>query len=207
MRRWVFVCLVAAVSASFVPRSFGAGVGFKFGFSLSRLTQTEPDSPALDWNDIPFASVGLAFERRWGHLSIQPEALFVRMGGKYVIDPANSLENRFDYIQVPALVKFNALPRGHVDPFICGGGYGSFLVKARGVLEVDGEKTKADVIDNYRRFDYGLVAGAGLTFRYPGLAVALEARYCHGLGNIIKDPAPGDSLKNRTLMALITIVY
>ncbi len=208
MKRGVPVCLVAAVLATLlIPPTFGAGVGLKLGFSLSKLAQKEPDSSAFDWKNIPFIAVGLTFERRWGHFSIQPEALFVRLGGKYVIDAANSLENRFDYIQVPVLLKLDIHPNGHVDPFVCGGGYASCLIKARAILEVDGEKTKADVTDNYKRLDYGVVAGAGLTFRFPGLAIALEGRYGHGLANVYKDPAPGESLKNRTLMVLVTIIY
>jgi hypothetical protein len=207
MKRRVLVCLVAACVAGLAPQAYGAGVGLKLGFSLSKLAQTSAIPPALQWDNLPFFAGGLSFESRWGYISLQPELLFVRMGGKYIMDADNSLENQFNYIQVPILVKFNANPKGSVDPFICGGGYGSYLIKAQGLLEAAGETTKADLTDDYERFDYGIVAGAGLTFRFSGLAISLEGRYCHGLGNVYKDPAEGDVLKNRSLMAFITVVY
>lgn len=207
MKKLVPVCLLAAVLAAPVPRAFGAGVGLKLGFSLSKLAQASAVPPALDWGNVPFFVGGLTFESRWGYFSLQPEVLFVRMGGKYAIDADNSFENRFDYVQVPLLIKFNARPRASIDSFLFAGGYGAYLIKALGILEAGGETTKADLTGEYARLDFGVVGGAGLTFRFQGLALSFEGRYVHGLANVFKDPGEGDALKNRSLQALVTIVY
>ncbi len=207
MKKLVLAGLAAVLLAGPVRPAFGAGVGLKLGFSLSKLVQGAAVPPALEWANVPFFAGGLSFESRWGPVSLQPEVLFVRMGGRYEIDAENGFENRFSYIQVPLLVKVGALPRGSLDPFLCAGGYGAYLVKAQGVLEADGETTKADLTDEYERLDYGLIGGAGLTLRLRGLALSIEGRYVHGLANVFKDPGEGDTLKNRGLMALITVVY
>lgn len=207
MKKFVPVGLLAVLLAGPVPPAFGAGVGLKLGFSLSKLVQGSAVPPALEWANVPFFAGGLSFESRWGPLSLQPEVLFVRMGGRYEIDADNGFENRFSYIQVPLLVKVGVLPRGPLDPFVCAGGYGAYLIKAQGVLKADGETTKADLTDEYMRLDYGLIGGAGLTLRFRGLALSIEGRYVHGLANVFKDPGEGDTLKNRGLMALITVVY
>lgn len=207
MKKLIPFCLLAALLAGVTPPAFGAGVGLKLGFSLSKLVQGSAVPPALEWANVPFFAGGLSFESRWGHLSLQPEVLFVRMGGRYEIDADNGFENRFSYIQVPLLIKVNALPRGSLDPFICAGGYGAYLIKAQGVLEAAGETTKADLTGEYERFDFGVVGGAGLTLRIRGLALSIEGRYVHGLANVFKDPGEGETLKNRGLMALVTVAY
>ncbi|HOW85340.1 MAG TPA: porin family protein [Candidatus Aminicenantes bacterium] len=207
MFRRILPCLAAACVLASVSPAWGAGVGLKLGFSLSKFVQEAAVPPALDWSRLPFFAGGLTFESRLGALSIQPELLLVRMGGRYASDPDNGFESRLDYAQVPLLLKLGAAPRGRVDPFVCVGGYGSYLIKARGIIEAAGEKTAADLTGEYERFDFGIVAGAGLTWRRGEMAVSIEGRFGLGLANVLRDPAPGDSLKNRSLMAFVTIVY
>jgi len=203
----VLACLAAACVLASAPPAWGAGVGLKLGFSLSKFIQEAAVPPVLDWDHLPFFAGGLAFESRLGHLAIQPELLLVRMGGRYASDPDNGFESRLDYAQVPLLLKLGAAPRGRVDPFVLAGGYGAYLIKARGIIEAAGEKTAADLTGEYERFDFGIVAGAGVTWRRGELAVSIEGRCVLGLANVLRDPAPGDSLKNRSLMAFVTIVY
>jgi hypothetical protein len=129
------------------------------------------------------------------------------MGGQYEVDELNSLEFRNDYIQVPVMLKLNIIPAGPIRPFLCGGAYGAYLIKAKGVLEIDGEHTEEDMSENYERFDYGLVGGAGLAFKLPGISLSIEGRFNYGLQNLIKDPVPGDSMKNQCWMALAGISF
>ena len=58
-----------------------------------------------------------------------------------------------------------------------------------------------------QKYDYGAVGGAGLAFRLPGVSISVEGRYNLGLANIMKDPAVGDSIKNRSVMALVGIGF
>lgn len=196
MKRQAIAWMVLAFATALVPQALDAGVGIKGGFSLSKLSET----PTYAWENLPFFAGGLSFEGGFGYISLQPEVLYVRMGGK---DPAGDLECRFNYIQVPVLLKINIVPAGPVRPFVFGGGYGSYLVKAESVIGA----VKTDQTENYERYDYGLVGGAGLAFKMAVLAVSVEGRYNYGLKNIMKEPGLGESMKNRCLMALVGIRF
>lgn len=207
MKRLVIVFLVVACGAALVPGALEAGVLFKAGFSLAMIHQTSTEPPLFTWGDLPFFAGGLAFEGRWGLVSLQPEVLYVRTGGRYTIDADNDLEYRFNTLQVPVLLKLNVVPSGPVCPFIAAGAYGSYLIQAQGVITADGVTFKEDLTVDYERFDFGVVAGGGLTFRRPGFSISVEGRYNYGLTNIMKDPPPGEAIKTRCLLALVGISY
>ena len=158
--------------------------------------------------NLPFFAGGLSFNLGLGFVSIQPEILYVRSGGRFEADPDNYLEFWFDYIQVPVLLKLNIVPAGPIRPFLCAGGYGAYLFKATGVIVAAGvELPHGDLIDDYQKLDYGVVGGAGLTFKLPGIALTVEGRYNYGLRNLLIDPAAGESMKNSSLMALVGIGF
>ena len=196
MKRLAIAALAVLCVAALVPQTLEAGVGIKAGYSLSKIAETPP----FAWENLPFFVGGLSFEGGFGFISLQPEVLYVRMGGKY---PAGDLEYRFNYVQVPVLIKLNIVPAGPLRPFIGGGGYGAYLIKAEGVLGAD----KADLTDDYMRFDYGIVGGVGLAFKLPVISLSVEGRYNYGLMNIMKDPAAGDSMKNRSIMVLVGVNF
>jgi len=198
MKRTAIGFLAVAVAAALVPQALEAGIGIKGGFSLARFAQESNVPPSFDWEDLPFFAGGLSFGSGFGFVGLQTEILYVRMGGK---NEAISLENRFDYIQLPVLLKLIIIPGGPVRPVIYGGGYGAYLIKAKGLLGTE----EADLTDGYERFDYGLVAGAGLEFKLAVVGLSVEARYNYGLSNVIKNPAAGESMKNRCLMVLFGI--
>ncbi len=205
MKRSAIVFLAAALVAAVVPQALDAGVGIKGGYSLARFSETPSGTPA--WGDLKFFTGGLSFEGGLGFFSLQPEILYVRMGGKVTFDAANNLENQLEYIQAPVLVKFNLMP-GPIRPFIYGGGYGAYLIRAKGIIVVDGgEPQTAPLTDNFERLDYGLVGGAGLAIGLAGVSVSIEGRYNYGLRNIVRDPAAGESIKNRCLMALVGLNF
>jgi hypothetical protein len=203
MKRFMIVALAVLFVAALVPQNLSAGFGIKGGYSLSKFT-TAPVGGIF--SNLPSPVGGIFFSLGLGPLAIQPEVLYVRMGGKIEV-LENSLEERFDYIQVPVLLKLNVIPAGPIRPFIFAGGYGAYLLKANEVTLMDGVTDESDVIESYQRYDYGVVGGAGLTFKLPGIAISIEGRYNYGLKNILVDPSAGDSLKNRSMMALVGIGF
>jgi hypothetical protein len=201
----MIVSLAVLFVAALVPQNLAAGIGIKGGYSLSKFT-TAPVGGIF--SNLPSPVGGIFFSLGFGPLAIQPEVLYVRMGGRDVID-GSGLEFRFDYIQVPLLLKLKIIPLGPISPFICAGGYGSYLFRARGVTLVDGVVAgdPADLGDNYEKYDYGVVGGGGLKFKLPGISISIEGRYNYGLKNILKDAGPDDSWKNRSMMALVGIGF
>ena len=200
MKRSAIAYLIVFGAAALLPTALEAGVGIKAGYSLAKFSQQSTEPLAFAWENLHFYTGGLSFEGGLGFISLQPEILYVRMGGKYA---AGELEFRFDYVQVPVLLKLAIVPAGPVRPFIYAGGYGSYLIKAEGVIGAD----KEDLTPDYQRFDYGVVGGAGLAFKLALISLSVEGRYNYGLMNIMKAPAAGDSMSNRCLMALIGVSF
>lgn len=206
MKKMVAVSLVVAGLALAVPRGLRAEVGIKVGASFAKFSWMTPEPADITWRYLPFIAGGLFAGVNLGPLTIEPELLVVRAGARYASD-VDSLEFRFTYIQAPLLLRLNTVPRGPVNPFLALGGYAAYLYRAEGVLVIGTEKTTADLIDDYKRSDFGLVASVGLGFRLPGVVISIEGRYDLGLVNIIKDPAAGESLKNRSFIALVGIGF
>jgi hypothetical protein len=206
MKKHVIAVVMAVALTALVPLGLEAGVVLKGGLSRSSLA-IAPTPPPPSFGNLQYYTGGLSLSLGLGIVSLRPEVLYVRMGGAYETDEANSREIRHDYVQVPILLRFNVVPLGPVRPFICGGGYGSYLIKSVSVLETGGVVEKEDLTDEYLRYDYGVVVGAGIAFKVPLIGFSIEGRYNYGLANIIKDPAAGESLKNRSLMVLVGIGF
>jgi hypothetical protein len=210
MKRLMIVSLAVLCVAALLPQSLSAGFGIKGGYALSNFTLTSAGPIPFAFQNLRSPVGGIFFSLGFGPLAIQPEVLYVRMGGRDVID-GSGLEFWFDYIQVPVLLKLNIIPLGPISPFICAGGYGSYLFRARGVTLVDGVVVgdPADLGDNYEKYDYGVIGGGGLKFKLPGISISIEGRYNYGLRNIWIPVSPEDDLswKNRSMMALVSIGF
>ena len=207
MKKLTVVLLAALCVIALAPRDLAAGVGIKGGYSLAKFSLT-PAEAEVDWKYLPSWVAGVYFDFKLGFVSVQPEILYTRMGAK-ISDEVEDfrLEYRMDYVQVPVLLKLNIVPAGPIRPFLYGGGYGAYLVKAEGFMQMGGEIDTADLIDDFQRYDYGVVGGGGLAFKLPGISLSVEGRYNMGLANIIKDPLEGESLKNRSIMVLVGVGF
>jgi hypothetical protein len=206
MKRFMIVALAVLFVAALVPQNLAAGIGIKGGYSLSKFSLTSTEPPPFTFGNLPFYTGGIFFNLKLGPLAIQPEVLYTRMGAKYAVD-ADSLEYRFDYVQVPVLLKLSVIPLGPIRPVIYAGGYGSYLFKATGVMTVGGVPETEDLIDQFQKYDYGVVGGVGVDFKLPMITISIEGRYNYGLMNVLKDPLAGESLKNRSMMALVGIGF
>lgn len=208
MKKLSVVLAVLICAMAFVPQHLDAGVGIKGGYTLSKFLLKSPEPVPFEWANLPFFTGGLYFSLSLGFVTIQPEVLYTRMGGRWEVDASNSLEFWFDYVQVPVLLKFNIVPAGPIRPFLYGGGYGGYLIKATGVMVADGtELPREDLMDTYEKLDYGVLGGAGLTFKLPGIAITVEGRYNYGLKNLYIDPAEGEFMRNTSIMALVGIGF
>lgn len=203
MKKFLIVSLVILFAASVLPQVAVAGVGFKGGLAMSTLA-IAPASPFRQVN-LKAPMGGVFFGIGLGLFSIQPEILYVRMGTRFQEEGSTFwMEKRLDYIQIPLLLKINVLP-GPISPMIYGGPYGAYRFAAKGATsDVPGT---ADIGDSYTTTDYGVVFGGGLDFKLAVIKLSIEARYNLGLANILKNPDPGASEKNKSLMALVGLSF
>ncbi|HUT07925.1 MAG TPA: porin family protein [Candidatus Latescibacteria bacterium] len=206
MKRLMIVVLAALCVAALLPQTLSAGFGIKGGYTLSKFSLTTSEPPPFAFVNLPYYTGGIYFSLKLGPLAIQPEVLYTRMGAKFAVD-ADSLEYRFDYIQVPVLLKLSVIPAGPIRPVIYAGGYGSYMLKANGVMTVGGVPEEEDLSEMFEKYDYGVVGGVGIEFKLPGISFSIEGRYNYGLKNILTDPVAGEAIKNRSMMALVGIGF
>lgn len=204
LKKFLIVSVAFLFVAALVPQTAAAAVGVKGGLAFSSLSfSSTADVPPIVNLKAPMG--GLFFGMGFGLFSIQPEILYVRMGGRMDATP-DWMEYRDDYIQVPVLLKINVLP-GPISPMIYGGPYGAYLLKATGVSYLSGVLTSTDIKDQMKTTDYGIVFGGGIDFKLVAIKLSAEVRYNLGLANLAKDPEPGFWVKNRSLMVLVGIGF
>jgi len=204
LKKFLIVSLTALFLAAVVPQPAAAGFGIKGGLALSKLTFSDATGlPPL--TDLKAPMGGVFWGLNLGLFAIQPEALYVRMGAR-MVEGADWMEDRLDYVQIPVLLKLNVIP-GPVSPMIYGGGYYSFLISAKGVANIDGTEQSEDIKDQFTSSDYGVVFGGGIDFKLAVIKLSAEVRYNLGLANIAKNAEPGFSVKNKSLMFLLGLSF
>jgi outer membrane protein OmpA-like peptidoglycan-associated protein len=178
-KSFLALAFVLATASGIMAQDFNndAHLGIKAGanFSTLRLIDEFPDGASTGWNVRPVGGFfgNLPVSRR---LSIQLEALYSGLGGKYQFrDTLGEINQRQDYISVPLMLKFHASSRFKV---LIGGGW-DILLKAK----AEDSKTgiDRDVKDELRGDDFNVTGG--LEF-WPGYNWVIQARYIHGLTDV-----------------------
>jgi hypothetical protein len=204
LKKFLIVSLAFLFVAALVPQTAAAAVGVKGGYAMSKFSMTGI-TPPVPLSNLNTPMGGVFFGIGFGLFSIQPEILYVRIGGR-MAQGADWEEERVDAIQVPVLLKINLLP-GPISPMICGGPYGAYRLSAKDVSYISGVTTTTDIKDQTVSTDYGLAFGGGIDFKLVAFKLSAEVRYNLGLANLEKNPDPGTSIKNRTLMVLVGIGF
>lgn len=211
-RTWVALTLLAGLlpglvrgQASVVSQIAGDAAatdrfhfGLKAGFSCGRLKGLEGVERRGGANFGLQATVALS-----PRLSLVPEVTFVSPKGATAIpfvttgdpgldpffaDPARSALE-LGYVDVPVQVRWR-LGRFHLGA----GGYAGFLVSAREKFRAerpDGEELlfAADVADDFRKTDFGLLLEASWTITKPrrGAGLVFHIRWQEGLADVLED--------------------
>jgi hypothetical protein len=204
VKKFLIVVLAVLFTAALLPQSGAASVGFKGGLDLSKFSLTGTDIPTGLVN-LKAPMGGVFFGLNFGLFTIQPEILYVRIGAR-MEGGADWMEDRIETIQVPLLLKLNLIP-GPISPMVFGGPYGAYRLSAKAVSSVGGVSSSEDIKDQTTSTDYGVVFGGGIDFKLVAIKLSAEVRYNLGLANLAKDPEPGVSIKNRTLMFLVGLGF
>ncbi|OCA72251.1 opacity protein [Chryseobacterium artocarpi] len=152
--------------------------GLKAGLNVSTLSGDGMKAKAGFYAGA-FANIPVAQD-----FSVQPEVLYSGMGAK---DDYNSdTKLNLDYIAVPVMFQYNALPNLYLEA----GPQFSFLVNSK----LKNGSNSVDVKDYTKGFDFALGLGAGYYFT-PNIGV--NVRYVAGLTDIAKNrPSGADTSKN-----------
>ncbi|MBV8327401.1 porin family protein [Chryseobacterium sp.] len=151
--------------------------GLKAGLNISNISNSDTNSKAGFYGGV-FANIPVAQD-----FSVQPEVLYSGMGAKSKYNSSDKIN--LDYIAVPVMFQYNALPNLYVE---AGPQFG-FLVGAK----LKTNSGSLDLKDSTKTFDFGLGLGAGYYFTQN---IGVNVRYVAGLTDIAKNRVGGDSSKN-----------
>jgi len=170
--------------------------GFKFmaGGHLAKYA-VAPEGAGIEWKNKTGFLVGGGIELfSVPYISLEIEGLYFRKGSKVEIIGVEG-DYTLDVISITPLVRVKFLPGP--SPYVLGGGEFSYILTHK--------LDDVDIKDTIKSFDYGLVFGAGFQMSMPGASLFFEGRYHLGVANILKDPAPGESLKTKALVVIVGV--
>lgn len=181
---------------SFILISATHAYGFKLmgGGHLTKYV-VMPEIVGDEWNNKMGFLVGGGIELfSIPNISLDVDGFYSRKGSKFV---SGATENEYvlDVISITPVVRVKFLPGP--SPYVLGGGEFSYILTHK--------RDDVDIKMDYKSYDYGLVFGAGYQLSMPGASLFFEGRYHLGIANILKDPAPDDSLKTKGLVVIVGI--
>ncbi len=144
-------------------------------------------------------------------VGVQVEAYYVQKGSeiKGINDDKSITSNtKLSYIELPVLLKLT-IPSSTVRFHLLGGGYAAYRLtgKMYTTTKVNGKKVgsqvETKVKDDFKKFDFGITVGAGVSVDLNAASLILEARYNHGLANIYDVKNSNVKIKNRAFSFMV----
>ncbi len=204
MKKMLVVMLVA-LCAVFSVNAIGPEFGVKAGLTMGNIVYGQDNEPPWVDESNPFRmglTGGIMMELPLGPLALGAEVLYTQKGEKYTWSYEEGDVAYFvkaDYIEVPVMAKLSLLPMMKV----YGGMSMGFLVSSKMTVEVDGEEMDSvDMKDESASTELGAIIGVQVKVS----KLVFDARYNHGLTDIIKDNE-GDAVNLRTLYATVGITF
>ena len=133
-----------------------------------------------------------------GMFDIQPELLYSMKGAKQDVG-TTEIDNKYNYFEVPILVKYNLPLPGALKPSIYAGPSFSILMSAKA--------DDVDIKDNLKSSDYSLIVGAGVMMDMQSYVLTFDARYNLGLSDINDISGATEEVKNSTIMLMAGIGF
>lgn len=179
MRKFVLLLLLSAPAYCFAQVKFGA----KAGLNFANVTNTEGFN-----NDsrTGYFIGGYIAPKTKKLLGFRSEILLSRQGYDYKSN-TNTGNVNLDYLLLPQLLTINFTKRFQIQA----GGQVAFLLNAK--VDSSGGNSNGSLFDYFKRFDYGVAAGAEV---FPFLGFFVGARINVSLNNVNNDRPLGGSWPN-----------
>lgn len=176
---FLFLC-VAANAQKPIPGV--TGMGFKLGFGIADINTDDDTLDEFLDSHVGFSGGAYLTYNLNRQFAIQPELLLVVKGTEKDLFLAWA-KWVSTYLEVPVLLKFDAMPDGPVHPnLFAGPALGVLLSSSFEAKEsIFDNSIDVDVTDGMKTADFSLVFGAGLDYKH----ITIDARYTLGLTNTI----------------------
>jgi len=201
---WMILAAGAIAAGILLPQTAAAGIrfGLKAGANVANVNGNFSDNIS-DWKTRVGFCAGIFIELNFGRiLTIQPEVLYTMKGADAAIDDGEITGTgklRFDYIEIPILLKLRILP-GPVHPFIFAGPAVGFNLKAT-FEDITGG---ANDVEGANKVDYSAVFGGGIQL---GRSIHADVRYTLGLRKLEIPDLDTIDLKNGVLSATLGLAF
>jgi len=170
-----------SVASAQEPVAFGVKAGVTFSnVSISASGVTLSPSRRTGLSAGAFAIVPLSTK----NLVIQPEALVTMKGAEISESGAKAVE-KYVYLDVPVLVRYNFNTASATKPFVFAGPVVSLLISAKDEFSYGGSSSEDDIKSDMKSSEFSLALGGGVEFG----KLLVDARYVAGLTNIMSDKA------------------
>jgi hypothetical protein len=202
--------MIGLVFIFFCSHAARADYGIKAGLASSTMAMSDNVGFSLDLKSVTGIMIGGYMTLPVaGNLSIQPEALYIQKGAKYLesfdgvdVEAVMSI----DYIEVPVLAKLEFPSRSALTPMVCAGPYAAFKISAKNKVSAPGY-SQEETLEGVKSTDFGLAFGGGLKYDLGNMVLAFELRYHLGLSATNDSEEDGVSLRNRTIEAGIGLGF
>lgn len=137
-----------------------------------------------------------------GPVALQTEVLYSQKGAQIEEDGMTG-KIKLDYVDVPVLARVSSPASGGASFHVFAGPSFGFRVSAKTEARFEDGEESEDIDDELERFDFGLVAGAGVEFG----RFVIDGRYTWGLSNINKDDEDDVKIKTRVFAVMAGIRF
>jgi opacity protein-like surface antigen len=172
-----------------VAAQAGGGIvakGIKAGVNIAGVRGSDTDSHHK--SRIGFVGGGFLTYAFTPALAIQPEVLYSQKGYKWE-DGSCKETGKYDYIEIPILLKYMFQMQGSTTPSLYAGVAPAFLMSAKVEWEdcewgdglILGNSGSEDIKDYTKSTDFGFVFGGGVDFALGTGLLMFDVRYTLGL--------------------------
>jgi hypothetical protein len=188
MNRSITGFLIISIMALALPahgQDFYAGVAGGFNFADLRITFADPTMTNYGTTSRTLFGVGGFFGISFNeYLSVQLEPMYVAKGAVYAQGNISGMKLRSSQLDLALVTKLGIGDK--VRPFIAVGPFMSVLFDANAKVELVGHEWEGDLMQVFKRTEYGIVFGAGVGVPVWKGSVFVEGRYALGLTNLNK---------------------
>lgn len=202
----LFQALTVALVLQSAPRLFAqeSHIAILVNTTNSRLNYGDANTSVSDFKkDIRGLRIGLSWQAAvTERFSIVPEIYFLRKGGTLKVgNPLNGIESslKLNALEIPVLARVHL---GKL--YLNAGPYVSYLLSGTESSVNEGSRSISFErgANTFRKWEVGVLAGAGYQFSLKKKKLALELRYSHGLSSIHHT----EQLYNRTLSISVSLI-
>jgi hypothetical protein len=211
MRSRIVVLAMLLVFAVAISAQAGGGItakGIKAGVNIAGVGGKDSDDTHK--SRTAFVGGGFLTYAFSPALALQPELLYSQKGHKWDDDQGCKGTVKYDYLEIPVLLKYMFQLQGATTPSLYAGLAPAFLLSAKeewenpdggyGLLLTDSGTT--DVKDDTKSFDFGLVFGGGIDFAVGSGLLMFDVRYTMGMTKV-DDSEDKLDMKNKAITIMV----